>query len=165
MSLLLNGSKTVTIAGTEMSCIEIYTGESYTLPFTFTDSGGNAINCNGWTLTTAAKFYNVDNITYTAADEILVGNLTLDAPQPTANAYSALTATFTTQASGIGYIYIPSTLTGGTGSPNPTPIITLENSAANSTLVVVTLGVSRPDALSGLVDFNREPIGMIVRFQ
>ena len=32
MSLLLNGSKTVTIAGTEMQCIEIYTGESYTLP-------------------------------------------------------------------------------------------------------------------------------------
>ena len=167
MSLLLNGSKTVTIAGTEMSCIEIYTGESYTLPFTFTDSGGNAINCAGWTLTTAAKFYTADNITYssTVNDQINIGNLTLDAPQPTANAYSALTATFTTAASGIGYIYIPSTLTGGTGSPNPTPIITLENSAANSTLVVVTLGVSRTDALSGLVDFNREPIGMIVRFQ
>jgi hypothetical protein len=168
MSLLLNGAKTVTIAGTEMSCIEIYTGESYTLPFSFTDSGGNAINCNGWTLSTAAKFYNVDNITYTAADEILVGNLTLDAPQPSTGGgtYSAnLTAAFTTAASGIGYIYIPANLTGGTGSPNATPVITLENSAANSTLVVVTLGVSRTDALSSLVDFNREPIGMIVRFQ
>jgi hypothetical protein len=168
MSLLLNGAKTVTIAGTEMSCIEIYTGESYTLPFTFTDSGGNAINCTGWTLSTAAKFYNVDNITYTAADEILVGNLTLDAPQPSTGVgtYSAnLTAAFTTAATGIGYIYIPSNLTGGTGSPNATPVITLANSAANSTLVVVTLGVSRTDALSSLVDYNREPIGMIVRFQ
>ena len=28
MSLLLNGSKTITIAGTEMQCIEIYTGEN-----------------------------------------------------------------------------------------------------------------------------------------
>lgn len=168
MSLLLNGAKTVTIAGTEMSCIEIYTGESYTLPFTFTDSGGNAINCTGWTLDTAAKFYNVDNITYTTADEILVGNLTLNAPQPSTGAgtYSAnLTAAFTTAASGIGYIYIPANLTGGTGSPNATPTITLANSAANSTLVVVTLGVSRTDALSTKVDYNREPIGMIVRFQ
>jgi hypothetical protein len=137
------------------------------LPFTFTDSGGNAINCNSWTLSTTAKFYTADNITYSniVTDEINIGNLTLLAPQPTASAYSALTAAFTTPATGIGYIYIPSTLTGGTGSPNPTPIITLANSAANSTLVVITLGVSRTDALSGLVDFNREPIGMIVRFQ
>ena len=116
----------------------------------------------------AAKFYNVDNITYTTADEILVGNLTLNAPQPSTGAgtYSAnLTAAFTTAASGIGYIYIPANLTGGTGSPNATPTITLANSAANSTLVVVTLGVSRTDALSTKVDYNREPIGMIVRFQ
>ena len=168
MSLLLNGAKTVTIAGTEMSCIEIYTGESYTLPFTFTDSTGNAINCTGWTLDTAAKFYTVDNITYTSADEINVGNLTLNSPQPSTGVgtYSAnLTAVFTTAASGIGYIYIPANLSGGTGSPNPTPVITLANNAANSTLVVVTLGVSRTDALSGKIDYNREPIGMIVRFQ
>lgn len=168
MSLLLNGAKTVTIAGTEMSCIEIYTGESYTLPFTFTDSTGNAINCTGWTLDTAAKFYTVDNITYTSADEINVGNLTLNSPQPSTGAgtYSAnLTAVFTTAASGIGYIYIPANLSGGTGSPNPTPVITLANNAANSTLVVVTLGVSRTDALSSKTDYNREPIGMIVRYQ
>ena len=168
MSLLLNGAKTVTIAGTEMSCIEIYTGESYTLPFTFTDSTGNAINCTSWTLDTAAKFYNVDNITYTSADEILLGNLTLSTPQPSTGVgtYSAnLTAAFTTAASGIGYIYIPSNLTGGTGTPNATPVITLANSAVNSTLVVVTLGVTRTDALSSKVDYNREPIGMIVRFQ
>jgi hypothetical protein len=170
MSLLLNGAKTVTIAGTEMSCIEIYTGESYTLPFTFTDSGGNAINCTGWTLSTAAKFYTADNITYSSVvtDEINIGNLSLLSPQPSTGGgtYSAnLTAAFTTAATGIGYIYIPANLTGNTGSPNATPTITLANNAANSTLVVVTLGVSRTDALSSLVNFNREPIGMIVRFQ
>jgi hypothetical protein len=168
MSLLLNGAKTVTIAGTEMSCIEIYTGESYTLPFTFTDSGGNAINCTGWVLDTAAKFYTADNITYTATDEINIGNLTLLAPQPSTGAgtYSAnLTAAFTTAASGIGYIYIPENLTGGTGSPNATPVITLANNANNTTIVVVTTGVARTDALSGQTDYNREPIGMIVRFQ
>lgn len=170
MSLLLNGAKTVTIAGTEMSCIEIYTGESYTLPFTFTNSAGNAINCTGWTLDTSAKFYTADNITYSTAvnDQINIGNLTLNTPQPSTGAgtYSAnLTAVFTTAASGIGYIYIPANLTGGTGTGNLTPVITLANSAANTTIVVVTLGVSRPDQLSSLVDYNREPIGMIVRFQ
>jgi hypothetical protein len=169
MSLLLNGAKTVTIAGTEMSCIEIYTGESYTLPFTFTDSSGNAINCTSWTLDTSAKFYTAANIVYSAGTEIIdVGNLTLNSPQPSTGAgtYSAnLTAAFTTAASGVGYIYIPANLTGGTGSPNATPVITLANSAANTTIVVVTLGVSRTDALSSKVDYNREPIGMIVRFQ
>jgi hypothetical protein len=169
MSLLLNGAKTVTIAGTEMSCIEIYTGESYTLPFTFTDSGGNAINCTSWTLDTSAKFYTASNIVYSDTTEIIdIGNLTLNTPQPSTGAgtYSAnLTAVFTTAASGIGYIYIPANLTGNTGSPNATPTITLANSAANSTIVVVTLGVTRTNALSSKVDYNREPIGMIVRFQ
>ena len=168
MSLLLNGSKTITIAGTEMSCIEIYTGEAYTFPFAFTDSVGDPINCTGWTLATTAKYYVADNITYNAsgiATQIDVGNLTLTSPQPTASAYSALTATFTTAASGIGYLYIPATLTGGTGSPNPTPTITLANSAANTNIVVVTMAVTRTDALSGLSDISKEPIGMIVRYQ
>jgi hypothetical protein len=167
MSLLLNGSKTITIAGTEMQCIEIYTGEAYTFPFQFTDSVGNAINTTSWTLGTTAKFYVADNITYSTVTPniINVGNLTLDTPQPTANAYSALTAVFTTPATGVGYLYIPATLTGGTGSPNPTPIISLANSAANTNIVVVTMSVTRTDALSGLVNVSREPIGMIVRYQ
>jgi hypothetical protein len=167
MSLLLNGAKTITIAGTEMSCIEIYTGEAYTFPFAFTDSVGNAINTTGWTLGTSAKFYVADNITYSAVDtsSITIGNLTLDTPQPTASAYSALTAVFTTPATGVGYLYIPATLTGGTGSPNPTPIISLANSAANTNIVVVTMSVTRTDALSGLSNVSKEPIGMIVRYQ
>lgn len=167
MSLLLNGSKTMTIAGTEMQCIEIYTGESYTLPLTFKDSTGNAINCTGWTLSTSAKFYNVDTVEY-ATDLVVLGNLTLLSPQPSTGAgtYSAnLTATFTTASSGIGYLYIPSDLSGGTGSPNPTPTISLANNSANSTIVVITMGVSRSDDLSGKVDFNKEPIGVIIRYQ
>jgi hypothetical protein len=167
MSLLLNGAKTITIAGTEMSCIEIYTGEAYTFPFQFTDSVGNAINTTSWTLGTSAKFYVADNITYSTVDTstINIGNLTLDTPQPTANAYSALTAVFTTPATGVGYLYIPATLTGGTGSPNPTPIVSLANSAANTNIVVVTMSVTRTDALSGLQNVSKEPIGMIVRYQ
>jgi hypothetical protein len=167
MSLLLNGAKTITIAGTEMQCIEIYTGEAYTFPFQFTDSVGNAINTTSWTLGTSAKFYVADTVTYSTANptEINIGNLSLTSPQPTANAYSALTAVFTTPATGIGYLYIPDTLTGGTGSPNPTPIISLANSAANTNIVVVTMSVTRTDGLSGLSNVSKEPIGMIVRYQ
>jgi hypothetical protein len=168
MSLLLNGSKTMTIAGTEMQCIEIYTGESYTLPFTFTYANSAPINCNGWSLTTSAKFYNVDTVTYPTVDTVDLGNLTLLAPQPSTGAgtYSAnLTAAFSNASVGTGYLYVPANLTGGTGSPNATPTINLANSGANSTLVILTMGVSRTDGLSSLVNFNKEPIGIIVRYQ
>jgi len=171
MSLLLNGAKTITIAGTEMQCIEIYTGEAYTFPFQFTDSVGNAINTTSWTLGTTAKFYVADNIVYSSggiSTQIDVGNLTLTSPQPSTGAgtYSAnLTAVFTTPATGTGYLYIPANLTGGTGSPNATPIINLANSAANTNIVVVTMSVTRTDALSSLPSISREPIGMIVRYQ
>lgn len=169
MSLLLNGSKTVTIAGTEMQCIEIYTGEAYTFPLSFTNSAGNPINCTSWTLATTAKFYTAADITYpTVGNKINIGNLTLNSPQPSTGAgtYSAnLTAAFTSASTGIGYLYIPANITGGTGSPNPTPTIDLANSTANTTIVVVTLSVTRTDALSSKVNVSKEPIGMIVRYQ
>jgi len=169
MSLLLNGSKTITIAGTEMQCIEIYTGESYTFPLQFTDSVGNTINTTGWTLGTSAKFYVADTVAYSATNtNITIGNLTLNNPQPSTGigTYSAnLTAVFTTPATGTGYLYIPANLTGGTGSPDPTPTITLANSSANTNLVVVTMSVTRTDGTSGLVDISREPIGIVVRYQ
>ena len=174
MSLLLNGSKTVTIAGTEMQCIEIYTGESYTLPLSFIDSSGNAINCtvpNNWVLSTSAKFYKAQTITYADnGDTIIMGNLTLDDPQPATGAgtYSAnLIAAFSNATAGLGYLYIPADLTGGTGSP-PTPVIVppAQNTTANSCVVVVTLTVSRQStANASLADVNKEPIGMIVRYQ
>jgi len=173
MSLLLNGSKTVTIAGTEMQCIEIYTGESYTLPLAFVDNVGNPINCtlpNAWALSTSAKFYTCTDITY-SGDTAVLGNLDLNTPQPSTGAgtYSAnLVAAFTNANQGKGYLYIPSNLTGGTGSPNPTPTIVppAQNTAAPSTVVVVTLQVSRQSASNpALADVNKEPIGMIVRYQ
>lgn len=167
MSLLLNGAKTATIAGTEMQVIEIYTGEAYTLPFAFTDIGGTPIDCTGWTLDTSAKFYNVSTVTY-AGDIVTLGNLTLDAPQPSTGAgtYSAnLVSAFTTIISGIGYIYLPANLTGGTGAPNATPVVTLSNDSANTCLIIVTLAVTRTDTLSSKVDTNKEPIGLLVRYQ
>lgn len=168
MSLLLNGSRTMTIAGTPIQCLEIYTGESYTIPFSFLDATGNALNCTGWTLSTAAAFYTVDTVSYPDENTVTLGNLVLNSPQPSTGAgtYSAnLTAAFTSASTGVGYIYIPTNLSGGTGSPNPTPTITLANTTANSTMVIVTLGVQRTDALSSKVDYNREPIGFIIRYQ
>ena len=83
-----------------------------------------------------------------------------------AGTYSAnLTAAYTSASTGVGYLYIPADLTGGTGSPNPTPTITLANSAANSTLVIITMSVSRTDAISSKTVISKEPIGMIVRYQ
>ena len=167
MSLLLNGAKTATIAGTEMQVIEIYTGESYTLPFAFTTSAGTPINCTGWTLATAAKFYVASTVAY-SGDTVVLGNLALNAPQPSTGVgtYSAnLTAAFTTEATGEGYIYLPANLTGGTGAPNATPVIALANDSANTTLIIVTLAVTRTDTVSSLVDVNREPIGLLVRYQ
>lgn len=161
MSLLLNGAKTITIAGTEMQCIEIYTGEAYTFPFQFTDSVGNAINTTTWTLGTGVKYYVADNVTYSTINTsvIDIGNLTLSG-----NTYTGgnLTAAFTTPASGIGYLYIPADLTGATGGG---PVITLANSGANTNIAVVTLTVTRTDALSTKVSVSKEPIGMIVRYQ
>jgi len=168
MSLLLTGAKTITVAGTPMECIEIYTGEAYTLPFAFTDTVGTPINCTGWTLGMAAKFYTC-NTTYGSAltgDIIDISNLVLNTPQPTTGAgtYSAnLTAAFTTIASGIGYIYLPVGLGDGSGTPNPTPVPTLTQ--LTSVLAIVTMTVTRTDTVSGKSDVNREPFGIIIRYQ
>lgn len=172
MSLLLNGAKTMTIAGTEMQCLEIYTGEAYTLPLNFTYANGapaNALVPNAWALSTSAKFYTVDTVTYPNPDEVVLGNITLLAPQPSTGAgtYSAnLISAFSNAAAGQGYMYIPAGLTGGSGSPNPTPTIGLANNTANSTLVIVTLQISKQSqANSSLAEINKEPLGFIVRYQ
>jgi len=167
MSLLLNGAKTVTIAGTEMQCIEVYTGESYTLPFQFTYANAAPINCTGWTLGATAKWYTC-NVTYddgsvgVTSDTMNITNLQLLSPQPGAGASANLTAAFTTIATGVGYIYVPSDISGGVGSP-PSPTPTLTETTTN--LVIVTMSVTRTDALSGKVDISREPLGMLVRYQ
>ena len=161
MSLLLNGSKTITIAGTVMQCIEIYTGEAYTFPFQFTDSVGDPINCTSWTLGTGVKYYVADTATYNATStEITIGNLTQSGLTYTGG---NLTAAFTTAASGVGYLYIPADLTGAVGGG---PTISLANSAANTNIAVVTMTVTRTDPLSTpKQDISREPIGIIVRYQ
>lgn len=165
MSLLLNGAKTMTIAGTEMQCLEIYTGEAYTLPINFTDANGNAANAlqpNAWALSASANFYSVTDVSYTSDTQVTLGNLT-QLPSPAANAYTIIT-NWSNAAAGTAYLYIGNNIT-NTGNAN-IPQVTLANSAANSTLVLITLSVSKQSsANSSLADINREPLGFIVRYQ
>lgn len=163
MSLLLNGAKTAYVAGSQLQCIEIYTGEAYTLPFAFTDPVGNPVNISTWTLATSAKWYTC-NITYanqSTSTTIDITDLELDAPQPQTPGTLAA-GKISGGSGGLGYIYIPSTMSGGAGSP-PTPTPTLVDNP--SILIIVTLTVSRTDADSGSTDINREPIGIIIRYQ
>lgn len=156
MSLLLNGAKTATIAGAPLQCVEIYDGESYTFPFTFKDSSGAAVNITGWTLTPLAKWYTT-TITYdnpqATSTTINLSNLTLLSPQPTQP--TGLAAAVTNGSAGIGYLYIPSTINGSQA-------ILLDQAPA--LLAIVTLTVTRTDALSAKQDVNKEPIGLIIRY-
>jgi hypothetical protein len=165
MSLLLNGAKTMTIAGTEMQCLEIYTGEAYTLPINFTDANGNPANAlqpNAWALTATANFYSVTDVSYASNTQVTLGNLT-QLPSPASNAYTIIT-NWSNAAAGTAYLYIGNNIT-NTGNAN-IPQVTLANSAANSTLVLITLAVSKQSsANSSLADINREPLGFIVRYQ
>lgn len=167
MSLILSGAKTVEIAGTVMSCLEIYQGEAYTLPFAFVDDMGNPIDCTDpslWTLGMAAKWYTA-TVTYGSTistsptvENITIGtDLALVSPQPSQNAN--LVAVFTNAATGEGYIYIPDNISSTT--PETTPVI-----APNPTqIVVTTLTITRTDLTSGLTDISRDPLGLIVRYQ
>ena len=166
MSLLLNGAKTMTLAGTQMQCLEIYTGEAYTFPIAFTDQNGNAANANVpnlWTIASTAKFYTVSTVTYNATNtEVVLGNLTLNAPQPNANAYT-LVADWSNSANGTAYLYVGGDIT---NSGNDTPNVTLANNTSNSVLVIVTLEVEKESlSNSSLTDINKEPLGFIVRYQ
>jgi len=142
MSLLLNGAKTMTIAGTEMQCLEIYTGESYTFPISFTDANGNPANAlvpNAWQILPSAKFYTVSDVTYVNDNEVVLGNLTLNNTQPNANAYT-LVANWTNANIGTAYLYVGYDIT-NTG--NGTPTVDLANNAANSTLVITTIQITK----------------------
>lgn len=165
MSLLLNGAKTMTIAGTEMQCLEIYTGEAYTLPINFTLANGapaNALSPNAWSINASAKFYSVDSVEYLEFDtEVILGNVTLDSPQPSTGDYT-LIADWSNASVGTAYLYIGDDITGNSS----TPTVDLANSTANSTLVIVTLEVEKESgANASLTDINKEPLGFIVRYQ
>ena len=162
MSLLLSGAKTIVFAGTEMQCLEIYTGEAYTIGLNFTDAGGSPVNITGWTFATAAAYYDVATVTYNdALGEIDLGNITVYAGSPTQP--SGLTTVAVNPPGGTGYLYIPTDLADGTGG-RPAPAL-VNGKSDPSVLVIVTVEVERTDAVSGLQNISKEPIGFVVRYQ
>lgn len=163
MSLLLSGAKTIVFAGTEMQCLEVYTGEAYTIGLNFTDSGGSPVDITGWSFVTTAAYYDVDTISYPAAtlDEITLGNITPFAGTPTQP--SALATVAVSLAGGTAYLYIPTDLADGTGG-RPDPAL-VQGKADPSTLAIVTIQITRQDAVSLLNNVSREPLGFIVRYQ
>lgn len=169
MSLLLNGAKTMTIAGTTMQCLEIYTGEAYTFPINFTDANGNPANAlspNAWGIAATAKYYEVANITYNESNtEVILGNLTLNNTQPAANTYTLVT-NWSNASNGQAYLYVGNNITTTTTGPNGIPVLSVANNTANSCLFLVTLQINKESTSNNtLTDINREPLGFIVRYQ
>ena len=163
MSLLLSGAKTIVFAGTEMQCLEIYTGEAYTIGLNFTDVSGNPIDITSYNLTAEAKYYNVDTVTYDDAQgEINLGNITDYTPAVVTP--PTITVTKTNDALGLSSMFIPTDLTGGTGG---TPVVPLTNGKGDpSILVIVSVDIERPDAdVITNTNISKEPIGFIVRYQ
>lgn len=164
MSLLLSGAKTITFAGTEMQCLEIYTGEAYTIGLNFTDAAGAAIDIAGFAFNTTAAYYSVDTVSYAVlgvAEDINLGNITVDPGSPTQPA--GLITTTISAVAGTAYLYIPTSLADGLNG-RPTPAL-VNGKADPSVLVIVTIEITRTDAVSGFQNVSREPIGFIVRYQ
>jgi len=157
MSLILAGTKTATIAGTILQCVEVYTGESYTLPFTFTDNVGDPVDITGWTLATTVKWYNC-TITYpgdnTTTQNISLSNIALLVSQPSPNPPTGMVANIVSGPAGTGFLYVPAGINGGE---------TIGVNDATSLLAIISLSVTRTNIYS-VVDSNIEPIGMIVRY-
>jgi len=160
MSLLLSGAKTITFAGTTMACLEVYTGEAYTIGLNFTDSASNPVDITGWQFDTTAGYYSVDTVTY-GANTIELGNITPDAGSPTQPL--TLTTANIAPASGTAYLYVPTDLADGTGGrPNPALLL---GKGDPSVLVITTIKITRANPTSLENDVSREPIGFIVRYQ
>jgi hypothetical protein len=162
MSLLLSGAKTITFAGTEMQCLEIYTGEAYTIGLNFTDTTGTPIDITSYTLTPTVTYYSVDTVTYNdALGQIDLGNITLDTPQGTDP--TTLAVTKVSAVGGTAVLYVPNDLTDGL---NDRPTVPLVNGKSDpSVLAIITITITRPNAESSANDISKEPIGFIVRYQ
>jgi hypothetical protein len=145
-----------------MQCLEIYTGESYSIGLNFTDVSGNPISLASYTLSASAKYYSVDTVVYNdALGEIDLGNITEQSPQGTA---PTITVTTTSPSGGIASMFIPSDLTDGSSGR---PTVELTNGKGDpSILVIVSVDIARPDTdVPSNTNLSKEPIGFIVRYQ
>jgi len=162
MSLLLSGAKIITFAGTEMQCLEIYTGEAYTIGLNFTDTASSPIDITSYTLDPTVAYYSVDTVVYNDnLGQIDLGNITADTPQGTKP--TALAVTKVSAVGGTAVLYVPSDLTDGL---NDRPTVPLVNGKSDpSVLAIITITITRANAESGANDISKEPLGFIVRYQ
>lgn len=162
MSLLLSGAKTITFAGTEMQCLEIYTGEAYTIGLNFTDTASTPIDITSYTLTPTVAYYDVDTVVYNdALGQIDLGNITVDPGSPTQPPLLAVTKV--SAVGGTAVLYVPDNLTDGTLDRPSVPLV--NGKADPSVLAIVTIKITRANAESGQDDISKEPLGFIVRYQ
>lgn len=155
MPLQLSGSKTLQIAGSPLECIEVYTGESYVIPFQFTSGNPpTPVNITGWNITATAKWYTI-TANFNSSTVVNITSIELLDPQPSQP--PNLDAVIISGVAGSGYIYVPTGVTppGYEFALSDNPIL----------LCLVTLEVSRVDSISGLTVINREPVGILVRYQ
>ncbi len=162
MSLLLSGAKTITFAGTEMQCLEIYTGEAYTIGLNFTDAGGIPVDISTWNISPSVAYYSVDTVTYDDdLGQINLGNIVANNPQGTQP--TGLVTNIVSGVGGTAYLFVPSDLTDGVSGR---PTVELENGKSDpSVLAIITIEIERQDGVSGLDNITKEPLGFIVRYQ
>jgi hypothetical protein len=163
MSLLLSGAKTITFAGTEMQCLEIYTGEAYTIGLNFTDTTGTPIDITSYGLVPTVAYYSVDTVTYNdLLGQIDLGNITVDPGTPTQPVDLAVTK-LSPGSNGQAVLYVPDDLTDGLLDRPSVPLV---NGKSDPTvLAIITVKITRLNTNSGKNDISKEPLGFIVRYQ
>lgn len=147
-----NTPRAMTVAGTEIQYLEIYTRENYLFPVQFRQ-GVTPINANGWTTSVSTTYYTGD---YTGTDpsstqtSVTMTNLVKLDPQPNTapwigNIFAAANAN-----AGQFTLRVPAEITPAdyVFQPEDNPVL----------LAVLSLNVTREDAT-----VSREPIGFVIR--
>lgn len=145
-----NTPRAMTVAGTEIQYLEIYTDEKYIFPIQFR-TGLTPVNANGWTTSVTTTYYTGD---YSGSDpsstqtDVTMTNLVKLDPQPTTPVDLSFAAA--NLANGTFTLSVPTSIT-----PADYVFTTEDNPVL---LCVVGLNVTRPDTT-----ISREPIGFVIR--
>lgn len=150
MALQLTGAKTLIVAGSPISCLETYTGESYRIPFTLTSSG-----------TIPPFTTSIDSIKYYEINATNISNTSI-----TINSIQTFdVGGFTPGSANVGV----TSLTGSSGTvffSNLTPpdYFTPPNLNENPILLCI-LTLRLTDTSQDPDVIYREPIGVLIRYQ
>lgn len=154
MSLRIQDTaRNITISGTTIQFLEIYTGEKYIYPVQFRNAMNQPTDITGWTFDTSVKYYTA---TYSGTDptppnpvtpyQVTVTNLAVFTPET----YGNTTVTVVDPATGSITLTVPTDIT-----PN-NYVFPVESNPV--LLAVVSMNVTRTDTT-----ISREPLGFIIR--